>query len=430
MSSTGSRRNFVFLQGPHGPFLAQLASALRKAGADAWRVGFNAGDRAFWGRQPGYIPYVGRIEDWPAALDDLLDRHQITDILLYGDARPVHEAAANAARARGLRLHVLEEGYLRPYWVSYERGGSNGNSPLVSLPLAEIRRRVANLETVPVEAPDHWGTLPSHVFYGALYHFFVLAANRRYRNMRSHRAISVAREFRLQLRKLLLMPFTTAARVRATARIFRGRYPYHLVLLQLEHDANFLTHSPFDSQAEFVTCVTEGFARGAPPHHHLVFKAHPLEDGRVPLRRIVSAEAQQSGIGGRVHFVGGGKLARLLDHALGAVTVNSTAGHQVLWRGLPLKAFGRSVYSQPEFVSNQPLDKFFEDPASPDLGAYLDYRAYLLGSSQLPGSFYTARGRMQVIRRLVDNVLDPNDPYEHTARSGGRAAPPQHLGIV
>ena len=32
-------------------------------------------------------------------------------------------------------LHVFEEGYLRPYWITYERGGSNGNSALMGIAL-------------------------------------------------------------------------------------------------------------------------------------------------------------------------------------------------------------------------------------------------------------------------------------------------------
>ena len=38
---------------------------------------------------------------------------------------------------------------------------------------------------------------------------------------------------------------------------------------------------------DFLTLVIEGFAQGAPAHHHLVFKAHPLEDGRAPIAREI-----------------------------------------------------------------------------------------------------------------------------------------------
>ena len=131
-------------------------------------------------------------------------------------------------------------------------------------------------------------------------------------------------------------------------------------------------HSPFRTQAEFLEPVLDAFARGAPRHHHLVVKAHPLENGRVSLRRAIRAMARARGVGGRVHYVGGGKLARLLGPARTAVTVNSTAAQQVLWKGIPLKVFGRAVYAKPEFVASGPLDTFFAQPGRPDTRAYRD----------------------------------------------------------
>ncbi|MGB7243600.1 MAG: hypothetical protein WBC93_16145, partial [Sulfitobacter sp.] len=54
---------YLFLQGPHGPFFGQLAKMLRQAGSDVWRVGFNAGDRAFWRDRDSYIPYRDTAEN-------------------------------------------------------------------------------------------------------------------------------------------------------------------------------------------------------------------------------------------------------------------------------------------------------------------------------------------------------------------------------
>ncbi|KKK97126.1 hypothetical protein LCGC14_2655860, partial [marine sediment metagenome] len=207
-----------------------------------------------------------------------------------------------------------------------------------------------------------------------------------------------------------------------------GGFPYHLALLQLEHDSSFQMHSPFASMTDFLEVVIDGFARGAPQHHHLVFKAHPLEDGRVDQRGAVRRLAREYGVEDRVHYIRGGKLAQLLDHARGAVTVNSTAAQQVLWRGLPLKVFGDAVYAKPEFVSTQPLTEFFSHPSRPDSRAYRDYRHYLLETSQIAGGFYSARGRRQLMRQIVDMMLAPDDPYDALIR--GTAAPRQQLRLV
>ena len=428
LTSPGAGRRFLMLQGPHGPFFAHLAAMLRAAGADVLRVGFNMGDRAFWRDGGSYIPWTGTPEDWPAGCADLMDRHGITDLVLYGDTRPIHAQAVELARARGIMVHVFEEGYLRPYWVTYERGGSNGHSRLMKMTLAEMRAALENADDEVPDAPAVWGDLRQHIFYGALYHFFVMVANHGYRNFRPHRALPVVAEFRLYLKRLLLMPIHRMERWWATRRIRRGGFPYHLVLLQLEHDSSFRMHSPFDSMTDFIALVIEGFARGAPSHHHLVFKAHPLEDGRAAIEATIADQARKNGVAARVHYVSGGKLAGLLNHARTAVTVNSTAAQQALWRGLPLKAFGRAVYNLPEFVSDQPLPDFFAHPRRPDARGYRDYRRFLLETSQIVGGFYSARGRRELLRQVVDMMLAPQDPYD--ALRQGCAAPRQQLRLV
>lgn len=425
---TGENRCFLFLQGPHGPFFHQLGRMLRQAGADVWRVGFNAGDRAFWFSPKTYIPFTGRADDWTARFGELVTEKGVTDIVLYGDTRPIHAEAVAHARDMGLRIHVFEEGYMRPYWVTYERGGSNGHSRLMQTTVEEMRTALDLGELDTPVPPAHWGDMRQHVFYGALYHWFVMFRNGDYRNFRPHRSIPVTKEFTLYLRRLLLMPAQAADRMAATWRIRRGGFPYHLALLQLEHDASFQMHSPFGTMTEFLAAVIEGFVRGAPGHHHLVFKAHPLEDGRVPVRREIRRLAREHGISNRVHYVRGGKLARLLNEARSAVTVNSTAAQQVLWRGIPLKVFGDAVYAKPEFVSTQPLADFFGQPVRPDARAYRDYRRYLLETSQIAGGFYSSRGRRQLLRQVTDMMLSPEDPYD--ALRAGTAAPRQQLRAV
>ncbi len=428
MRLSGQGRTFLFLQGPHGPWFSRLAAMLRRSGATCWRVGFNSGDRMFWSDRATYIPFRGSAEDWPATFAALLDQKSVTDLVLYGDTRPIHAQAVKIARARGVTVHVFEEGYLRPYWITYERDGANGHSRLMDLSVADMRRALEKADMDLPDAPARWGDMRQHIFWGALYHWFVLTGFRAYRNFRPHRTLTVRQEFLLYLRRLALMPFHALERRIATWRIRFGGFPYHLVILQLAHDASFRDHSPFDTMTEFLSVVTEGFARGAAPHHHLVFKAHPLEDGRVAMKHEIHRLAREHGVGDRVHFVRGGKLAGLLNQARSAITVNSTAGQQVLWRSLPLKAFGRAVYSKPEFVSSQPVEQFFAQPARPDTRAYRDYRHYLLETSQVPGGFYSSRGRRELLRQVVDMMLAGQDPYD--ALESGNAAPRQQLRVV
>ncbi|MFN3664285.1 capsule biosynthesis protein [Yoonia sp.] len=404
-------RSFLFLQGPHGPFFGQLAQVLRSTGVSAWRVGFNAGDESYWSNDPGYLPFQQSPNAWPDALAAILRDKSITDIVLYGDTRPIHAEAIRQARSAGLNIHVFEEGYLRPYWVTYEREGSNGNSRLMTFDVPQMQAHLAQQgRDLPVP-PAHWGDMRQHIFYGALYHWFVMFRNRRYPHFCPHRALPVGTEARLYSQRLLMMPFHALGRALATMRIKARGHPYHLALLQLEHDSSFQSHSPFHDMETFIEVVIAGFAKGAAADHHLVFKAHPLENGRKPLRRLIRLSARAHGIAGRVHYVRGGKLAHLLDTARSAVTVNSTAGQQVLWRGIPLRIFGTAVYDKPEFVSRQPLPAFFADPQVPDQQAYRDFRQFLLETSQIPGGYYSAKGRRQLTQQLVALMLAEQDPY-------------------
>ena len=421
-------RVFLFLQGPHGPFFHSLAQMLRQAGAQVWRVGFNAGDRAFWFHPASYIPFRAPPEVWPDRIRALIAEKGATDLVLYGDTRQIHAQAIAAAKAAGLTVHVFEEGYIRPYCVTYERGGSNGHSRLMQTGVAEMRAVLSTSDMDAPEPPARWGDMRQHIFYGALYHWFVMFRNGQYRHFRPHRELSVTQEFQLYLRRLIGMPWRALERRVAQWRIRHGGFPYHLALLQLEHDASFRMHSPFASMSEFLEVVIRGFAQGAPAHHRLVIKAHPLENGRTPLAREIARIARASGVQDRVLFVSGGKLAQLLQGARSAVTVNSTAAQQVLWRGIPLKVFGEAVYAKPEFVSSQPLAEFFAGATRPDRRAYRDYRRYLLETSQVPGGFYSTRGRRQLLRQVVDMMLSPEDPYD--ALRSGTAAPRQQLRVV
>jgi capsular polysaccharide export protein len=95
---------------------------------------------------------------------------------------------------------------------------------------------------------------------------------------------------------------------------------------------------------------------------------------------------------------------------------------------LPVRSFGTSVYDKPGLVSHQPLPEFFNDPQPPDPEAYSIYRRFLLETSQVPGGFYSARGRAELLRRVVDNLLSDSDPYDmHLADQESKS---QHLRLV
>ncbi len=149
-----ARREILFLQGLPGSFFFRLGRALAAQGCGVHRINFNGGDEWDWPGS-GAINYRGPTRGWPTFLARMIRTHCITDVILFGDCRPLHRTARATAAGLGVLVHVFEEGYLRPDWVTLEQGGVNGFSSLPSDP--EWYRRAA-LDLPPVaDGP----TLPS-----------------------------------------------------------------------------------------------------------------------------------------------------------------------------------------------------------------------------------------------------------------------------
>jgi len=137
----------LLLQGLMGPLFRRLGQGLRAAGHEVHKVNFDGGDRLYW-RLPNGIDYRGTLEQWPAALAKILADRRITDVILFGDCRQHHIRATQVCRERKVAVHVFEEGYIRPDWVTLEREGVNGHSSLPRDP-EWFRTTAAALPPVP-----------------------------------------------------------------------------------------------------------------------------------------------------------------------------------------------------------------------------------------------------------------------------------------
>lgn len=415
------KRIFLFLQGPHGPFFARLAAELTGHGATCRKIGFNISDELEWRGREGYEPFHGRAEEWPVHIRRRIRDLGVTDIVLYGDERPYHKEARRAA-GDAVVTHCFEEGYLRPYWITYERGGANGNSRLMDMSVAEICEAASRVALPLSAAPASWGSSFAHTLWSMAHHFPLWLGDSRYPNYARHREHALGKELAFYLRRLAVLPaLSGVSRLREAALRKSGRR-YHVVLLQLAFDSSMKSHSDYGSLAEFVEECVDGFLSGAPADERLVLKAHPFDDGRENLAALSRRIARKTNAGDRVVFLERGRLAPLLDGAVSAVTINSTSAHQALWRGLPVRAMGRAVFDKPGLTSRQPLDDFFRAPTPPDPEVYAGFRRFLLVTSQVEGSFYRHGGRRAAATRAAQMMLAANDPYQAIAPNGTERA--------
>ncbi|MDB5972045.1 MAG: capsular biosynthesis protein [Hydrocarboniphaga sp.] len=383
---------YLFLQGPNGPFFCQLARRLLSGGATVYRIHFNGGDAAFWSLRGALaIDYRQGVEQWPEFVGQRLGDWQISDLVLFGDCRPLHRVAIGLARLRGVRVHVFEEGYLRPNWVTLEAHGVNRNSLLPKDP--DWYRHVADGLAPPPPVQAVPGNFARRAAEDVLYTLNLVVRAWLYPDYRTHRPWHPLVEYRAGARRFLFR-----AKIRRNAAIAVGQFladprPYFLFPLQLHSDAQIRFHSPYGSMGKAIESVIESFARHAPEHQRLVLTEHPLDCGVIDLKRIALTAAQAHGVADRLLFVEGGSPDALLRRAGAVVTVNSTIGIVALGMNLPVAVLGAAIYAIPGLVHGGTLDDFWSRPQPPDAALFSAFHRVVLEQTQIGGSFYSVEGR-------------------------------------
>ena len=397
-----SRRVFLFLQGPSSPLFAKCADRLEEAGHRCLRLNLNMGDRIFWRRRGGH-DYRGRRRDWRAFISAFLDRHDVTDLILLGEERPYHKRAIAEAKARGIPVYVIEMGYLRPDWVTFERDGMSSNSHFPRDPA----RIVAEAEGLP--EPDwtgrHRQTFLAEASYDLIYNLPNVFLWFLYPHYRRHALFHPLAEYAGWLRKLATQRRTREKAQAAIDALLASRKPFFVYPLQLQTDYQLRAHSPFSSQQEAITLVLTSFARHAPQEQQLLIKVHPLDNGLIDWTGFVAKAAGGLGIGERVQVVDGGNLDRLVGHSLGVVTVNSTASLPAFRRGKPVKTLGYAVFDAPGLSYPGTLDAFWTKPTPPDRAVVDAFFRLMAAKYQVRGNFYSTSGTDAAASAIAGQLL-------------------------
>jgi len=389
------KQRFLFLQGPPGPFFVRLAEALRAIGHSVYRINLNGGDRASWVGPA--IDYRGPTERWPSFVDAFLVDHRITDIVLFGDCRALHNAARGMARLRGVRIHVFEEGYIRPDWATLELDGVNGHSTLPRDP-AWFIEAARSLPPMAPQAPVP-ATFRRRAHEATAYYAQTFLGTWRFPHYRSHRDRSAAAEALGWLKQLALRKLHRGQAETILSKLEGKRY--YTLPLQLSSDHQIRIHSPFGSMEAGASYVIESFARSAPADTLLLIKEHPLDNGLFSWGRFIRNEAARLRISDRVLFAKGGEIATIVQGSLGVVTVNSTTGTLALASGIPVAALGHAVYNIPGITFSGPLDEFWAAPPPPDPETWDSFCRVLQARCLVYGGFASDEG----IELLVSGAI-------------------------
>ncbi len=384
-------RHYLFLQGVSSPFLSTLEKQLSRDGQRVTKIAFNAGDLAYWWPRSSIV-FRKKIAELSAFLQAIYHKLGITDQVLFGDRRPVHRIAITQARLDGVRNHVFEEGYFRPYWVTLEREGVNARSLLPKT--AEWVRRAASLlpndaQTEIFDSP-FWRRAAQDVAYHAAGSMNRLI----FPHYQTHSNISAPTEYVGYVRRSAMLRLTHRS-LHDTARlsaIATGHTPFFVLPLQLNSDAQVRDQSILNTMATLIQTVILSFATHAPNDARLVIKNHPLDVGETDYAALIRHLEYQHGLTGRIDYVETGDLAPLLQQATGTVTLNSTVGCVSLEQGCPTLCLADSIYNMAGLTAQDGLDTFWSNPVKPDASLFSSFKQVLMHTTQINGGLYCPRG--------------------------------------
>lgn len=422
-----TKKSFLFLQGPCGPFFRKLGRALSRDGHSVLRINFNGGDVLQW---PGSLTrhFQGMPQDWPAFVDSLKQQHSITDLCVFGDCRPYHSKAIQVLKPYGVRVHVFEEGYFRPRWITLEEGGVNGYSSLPGDP-AYYMEEAASYERFPPSVDT--GKSKRYMFWYYFHYFWATGylsplfpqfkKNGHYPDsLRLYPSYAeVTGDF---LQWLFRLFGSRRLEKNANLRLNRlqsQQVPYFLVPLQLSIDSQITCHSPYTGMQEFISQVIASFARHAPKDTALIFKNHPLDPVVRASRIVAELETHRYGVVDRVVFIDGGHLPTILQNCRGTVVINSTSGLSSIHHGVPTLNLGKAIYNISGLTFRGSLDEFWSNHQVPDNELYNAFRKVVMHKTQKNGNFYTPKG----VRLALEHVV----PAMSTAEAEHPASTDLHV---
>jgi capsular polysaccharide export protein len=416
------KRRFLFLQGTASPLFDRLGDWLVARGEEVRRINFCGGDAAYWRGKPAW-DFRRNVEELAPWLEERLDG--VTDLVLFCDAFPVHRVATALAVRACMRIHVFEEGYVRPNWVTLQRGPTHAAYLMPRDPQWYLQ--------VNAQLPDAGDGRPlyasvwARALHDMAYHLAGLANPLAYPGYRTHRPFAAPLEYAGWARRYAMLPWW---KVRDPRRIERLK-SYFFFPLQLNADVQVVRNSPFGTMEKAIEHVLTSFAQHAPRATRLVIKNHPFDTGLSNFGAHIAKIARALDIAGRIDYLETGGLLPVFERALGVVTVNSTVGFTAVQQGLPTKVLGRAVYDIDRITHQGSLDGFWSAPRRPETNVCRAFRNVLIHATQINGGLYSARGIAMTLEGC-ERLFEPTSrleqllerfPHPGTARAELRDAP-------
>ncbi|EOG4016279.1 capsule biosynthesis protein [Campylobacter coli] len=376
-----SGKTVLLLQGPVGTFFHRLAIKMEKNKTKVLKLNFNGGDFFFY---PNGKRCKCDEKDLENFYENFFKEKKIDAIVMYNDCRLIHAKAIKVARKLGIGIWIFEEGYLRPYCITFEKDGVNANSSLPRDKNFYLSCNILTKESIK-EIP---GGFKFMAFSAFLYWFFSFLLAPFFNNKLHHRTLYPF-EFLFWFRSLYRKYLYKFTEKKLNQKIYSLEKKYFLAVLQVYSDTQIKYHYK-KSIEDFIEELILSFANHARAKSYLVFKHHPMDRGYRNYSKLIDELCQKYHVEGRIFYVHDTYLPTLLKNALGCITINSTVGLSAILEGCPTKVCGNAFYNFEGLAYPKKLQFFWREAHAykPNPNLVLNFKNYLLNTNQFNGNFY------------------------------------------
>ncbi|EKF8996799.1 capsule biosynthesis protein [Campylobacter coli] len=376
-----SGKTVLLLQGPVGTFFHRLAIKMKKNKTKVFKLNFNGGDFLFY---PSGKRCKCDEKDLENFYENFFKEKKIDAIVMYNDCRLIHAKAIKVARKLGIGIWIFEEGYLRPYCITFEKDGVNANSSLPRDKNFYLSCNILTKESIK-EIP---GGFKFMAFSAFLYWFFSFLLAPFFNNKLHHRTLYPF-EFLFWFRSLYRKYLYKFTEKKLNQKIYSLEKKYFLAVLQVYSDTQIKYHYK-KSIEDFIEELILSFANHARAKSYLVFKHHPMDRGYRNYSKLIDELCQKYHVEGRIFYVHDTYLPTLLKNALGCITINSTVGLSAILEGCPTKVCGNAFYNFEDLAYPKKLQFFWREAHAykPNPNLVLNFKNYLLNTNQFNGNFY------------------------------------------
>ncbi|EIP0988519.1 capsule biosynthesis protein [Campylobacter coli] len=376
-----SGKTVLLLQGPVGTFFHRLAIKMEKNKTKVLKLNFNGGDFFFY---PNGKRCKCDEKDLENFYESFFKEKKIDAIVMYNDCRLIHAKAIKVAKGLGIGIWIFEEGYLRPYCITFEKDGVNANSSLPRDKNFYLSCNILTKESIK-EIP---GGFKFMAFSAFLYWLFSFLLAPFFNNKLHHRTLFPF-EFLFWFRSLYRKYLYKLTEKKLNQKIYSLEKKYFLAILQVYNDTQ-IKHHYRKSIEEFIEELILSFANHARAKSYLVFKHHPIDRGYRNYSKLINELSQKYHVEGRIFYVHDTYLPTLLKNALGCITINSTVGLSAILEGCPTKVCGNAFYNFEGLAYPKKLQFFWREAHAykPNPSLVINFKNYLLNTNQFNGNFY------------------------------------------